>query len=316
MTTKNLIYKVAKFNKDISGKTLQDLLSAAIKKKKSALSRRQPGDEKNQFRLINYNGTYQGMRVGEFFDYTHGYSQPTATFKDDVEELEITTLKPTGDQDFLHSILYFGVFGNSVILSQSMTLRSKQFEDYLNWLLAETAQIAEDDFVMLCDNPPLSAKKKIVNTKSIELKAPVDFTPVSASEKTKTVLFSPSNVGWEWLKAILPPEMTLPTELKASEVLNNSQLDVKLLVSWRRQAKDDSTALLDRISNQLRHVDTELDYTINTASGKIERDEIKLKKPVSVNVNDKGLVVKSDMWEKMREWMTMLINDEKIIPKS
>lgn len=316
MTTKNLIYKTAKFKKDLTGKTLQDLLTVAIKKRKSALSRRQQGDEPNQFRLINYTGSYHGMRVGEFFDYTHGQSQPTASFKDGVEELEISSLKPSGDEDFLHSILYFSVFGNSVVLSQSITLRSAQFENYLNWLLVDTGQLSEEDFVMLSDSPPLSARKKIVNTKSIELTAPVGFRAIGASENTKTVLFSPFDVGWEWLKAVLPPEMTLPTELKASEVLNNSQLDVKLLVSWKRQAKDDSTALLDRISNQLRHVDTELDYTINTSSGKIERDEIKLKKSVSVNVNDKGLVVKSDMWEKMQEWMNVLIDEEKIIPKS
>lgn len=316
MTTKNLICKVARFKKDANGKTLQDLLASAIKKRKSAMSRRQPVDGQNQYRLINYSGSYQGLRVGELFDYTHGHSQPTAKFKDDVEELEISALKPAGDQDFLHSILYFSVYKNSLIVSQSSTLKSRQFEDYLNWLLMDSGQITDGDFVTLCDSPPLSAKKKIVKTKKIEFHAPVNFMPVKAEENRKTVLFSPASAGWEWLRSILPDEVNLPSQLNASEILNSSELDVKLMVSWKRQNKGDSTALLDRISNQLRHVDEELDFTIHTSSGKIGKDDLKLKKGVSVSVNDKGLVVKLSMWEKMHEWLFQLIDEEKIIPKS
>jgi hypothetical protein len=108
--------------------------------------------------------------------------------------------------------------------------------------------------------------------------------------------------------------MSLPTELRASDVIQNSALEVTLYLSWSKVRKDDSTALLDRISNQLRHVDTELDYTIHTRSGKISRDEIKLRRPVSVNTTSDGLVLKSDMWVKMQDWLDALIDEERISP--
>ncbi|HCS28886.1 MAG TPA: hypothetical protein DIW43_15615, partial [Spongiibacteraceae bacterium] len=99
-----------------------------------------------------------------------------------------------------------------------------------------------------------------MNTKGIEFHAPVSFEPIQSKNsqgEMKSVSFKPNDIGWEVLKKILPSEMKLPSELKASEVLLNKALEVTLKLSWSRLNKDDPTALLDRISNQLRHVDTE-----------------------------------------------------------
>ncbi len=195
MTTKTLIYKVARFNKEMNGKNLQDLLVLAFKKKKSAVSRRQQADSENHYRLVNYNGSHKGMRVGDFFDYTHGQKQPLAKFEEEVEELEISTLAPPDNKsEFLHSILYFGVWKNSIILSQSMSLRAVQFESYLNWLLVECEILSEGDFVTLCDHPPLDLQSEIVNTKGIEFHAPVSFEPIESKVKgveTKSISFKP-----------------------------------------------------------------------------------------------------------------------------
>ena len=85
------------------------------------------------------------------------------------------------------------------------------------------------------------------------------------------------------------------------------------MLSWSTNQKDDSTELMDRISNQLRHVDTELDYTIHTRSGKITRDQIKLKKLVSIPTNTKGLIRREEMWERIKNWLNELVSDNKII---
>lgn len=317
MTTKALVYKVARFNNETGGKTLQDLLVTMLGEKKSALSRRKEGNTPGQFSLINYHGPHKGIRVGEFFDYTHGHKQPYAKFDENVEELEISALAPPDrESDFLHSILYFGIWKNSVILSQSMSLRAPHFEEYLNWLLNEAQLLDEGDFVTLSDQPPLNKHKEIVNTKGIEFHAPVSFEPIQEKQKegeTKYISFKPNDIGWEVLRKILPSEMKLPSELKASEVLLNKALEVTLKLSWSRLNKDDPTALLDRISNQLRHVETELDYTIYTRSGTITRDDFKLRRPVAVGTNSEGLVKKSDMWARMEEWLEILISEEKIV---
>ncbi len=179
MTSKTLIYKVARFNREVEGKSLQDLISSALKNKKAATARKQEGDADNQFRLINYNGQHKGIRVGEFFDYTHGHKQPFAKFDDSVEELEISALAPPDNRsEFLHSILYFGIWKNSVILSQSMSLRAPQFESYVNWLLTESDLLGEGDFITLADQPPLTLQNEVVNTRGIEFHAPISFEPI------------------------------------------------------------------------------------------------------------------------------------------
>jgi len=319
MTTKTLIYKVARFNVETGGKNLQDLIVLALKKRKAALSRRRQGDSDNQFSLINYHGPHQGLRVGEYFDYTHGHKQPLANFDDEAESLTISALAPPDRKsEFLHSILYFGIWKNSVILSQSMALRSPQFEAHINWLLLDCGLLGGGDFVSLCDLPPVEAKKEIANTKEIEFHAPVTLDPIEKSVKTgdisevRTIGFRPDAVGWELLRKILPSELSLPRELNATDVILNSSLEVTLSLSWTRTRKDDSTALLDTIANQLRHVDTELDYVIHTRSGKITKDDLKLRRPISVGTTDEGLAKRHEMWERMQEWLEILLSEDRI----
>ncbi|MCQ3828761.1 hypothetical protein HXX02_04845 [Microbulbifer elongatus] len=321
MTTKSLIYKVARFNNESAANNLQDLITKALNKRKTALSRKMAGDTDNQFSLINYHGPFKGIRVGEFFDYTHGHKQPIAEFDNKAEALKISALAPPDKKsDFLHSILYFGIWKNSVILSQSMALRAPQFEAYINWLLAECNLITEENFITLSDLPPIKIAKKISNTKEIEFFAPIKLDPIekefknNASQEVKTIGFRPSAIGWDVLKKILPSEMTLPKELDVKDVIMNSALEVTLRLSWSRVRHDDPTKFLDQIANQLRHVETEVDYAIHTRSGKITRDDLKLRRPISVSTNEEGLVRKHEMWERIHEWLEILLSEDRISP--
>lgn len=326
MAAKSLIYKVCRFNDQNNGHSLQNLLTSALKKRKTAFHRRQCTDSENHFRLINFNGPYKGMRVGEMFDYTKGHKQTSAVVDEKAEELKLAAISPPNKKsEFLHSILYFGVKGNAVIMSQSMSLRSLQLEDYLNWLLRTCELIGEEDYIILSDQPPLDKRKKVHSTRGIEFSSPVDMKPskpvnLTVSDKiesseikdTKQISLSPSGLGWDALKKLLPPEISLPSNINADDIISKRSLEVKILLSWTRSYKEDPTKFLDDISNQLRHVDTELDYSIITKSGKITRDEIKLKKSVNIATNDEGLIRKEEMWEAMSSWLDTLVTKDKI----
>lgn len=321
MTTKNLIFKVARFNNEANGNDLQSLLTNALKSKSTALSRRYSTDHGGQFRLINYNCPFKGLRVGEMFDYTRGHQQPTAEFDDDAEQLELSSIAPPDDKtEFLHSILYFGIQGNAVILAQSASLKALQFEEYVNWLLREEGLLSDEDFVALCDQPPIGKEKELGKTKGIEVKAPVDLSqsktlPTRVSGEvsdTKSISLKPSGSAWEALRTLLPAEINLPSKLSADDTIRERSLEVRLFLTWSNNQKDDSTELMDDISNQLRHVDSEIDYTIHTRSGKITRDEIKLKKPVSVPTNSKGLIRRDEMWDRIKNWLNELVSDDKV----
>lgn len=314
MATKNLIYKIARINKPKTTETLQDLIDKAMQQRKSASSRKQTVD--NRVILINNHGKYSGTLVAELINYTKGHKQPFAKVDTDAEELEISSLSPEDKSEFLQSILYFSVFRNSVIISQSMSLRSRQLEDYINWILLETEILEDGSFFILSDHPPLEKEDDIISAKSIVFDAPVSITPEGTNkegEESQT-LYKLGSIGWDVLKKLLPKEVYLPRTVKASELVGTGDLKVSLKLSWERDRKDDSTAFMDKISNALRHVDDELDYTVFTRSGKITKNDVKLNKSVSVLEGKDGLLQRDDMWKKMLRWLEELINEKRIDP--
>ncbi len=317
MTTKSLIYKIARFNNDKETRNLKELLIAALGKKKHAVSRRMQADGAQQFTLINYHGSHRGMRVAELIDYTAGHKQPFTKIDMGAETLEISSLAPPDKQsEFLHNILYFAAYGNSVIISQSSSLRSQQLEDYLNWLLQEADIFKDGQFFTLSDHPPLDDKAEITTAKAIEFNAPVALNPVVKRGDKEVAYYRPSAVGWDIVKKLFPDDFKLPGRLKASDIVGSGELNVSVKLSWTRDDKNDTTAFMDGISNSLRHIDDELDYTVITRSGKITKDEIKLKRPISVKSTDDGIVQKLDMWAKMEEWLAELIQQNRIDPKA
>ncbi len=317
MTTKSLIYKIARFNNPKETRKLKDLLILALDKKKTAVSRKMRNEDAKQFSLINYHGPHKGMRVAELINYTEGHKQPLAKIDTTAETLTISSLAPPDKQtEFLHNILYFAAYGNSVIISQSSSLRSLQLEEYLNWILREAGIFKDGNFLTLSDHPPLDDKSQITTAKAIEFNAPVALNPVIGRGKKEVSYYRPSSVGWEVLKKLLPDDFKLPGKLKATDIVGSGELNVTVKLSWTRDDKNDTTAFMDGISNSLRHIDDELDYSVITRSGTITKDEIKLKRSISVKSSDDGIVQKSDMWAKMEEWLTDLIQQNRIDPKA
>lgn len=320
MTSKTLTYKLARFNNDAEKRTLQQMLTKALESKKAAGDRLKMADGGQRFSLINYHGPNKNMRVGEFIDYTAGHKQPLAKIDKTVEALAISSLAPPDKQsEFLSGILYFGVFNNSCIISQAASLRCAQFEEYLNWLFSECGLIKDGEFLTLSDHPPLGKAEAVMNAKGIEFHAPVSMVPVEKGDKdykANEVVYRPGSAGWDAVKQLLPAEFKLPGLLKANEIVGGAGLQVTVKLAWTKLKKEDSTAFLDRISNSLRHIEDEVDFSIETKSGTITRDDIKLRVPVSIKEGLDGLIQKSDMWEKMEDWLVRLITEKRVDPKA
>lgn len=320
MTSKTLTYKLARFNNKAERRTLQQMLVKALESKKAAGDRLKMADGGHRFSLINYHGPHKNMRVGEFIDYTAGHKQPLAKIDKTVAELSISSLAPPDKQsEFLSGILYFAAFNNSFIISQAASLRFAQFEEYLNWLFLECGLLKDGEFLTLSDHPPLGKNEAVMNAKGIEFHAPVSVAPVVEGDKdykANEVVYRAGSVGWDVLKQILPAEFKLPGLLKANELVGDGGLKVTVKLAWSRLKKEDPTAFLDRISNSLRHIEDEVDFSIETRSGTITRDDIKLRVPVSVKEGLDGLVLKSDMWEKMEDWLARLISEKRVDPKA
>lgn len=188
-TTKPLTYKVAQFHGDGTTRTLQSVLRSAFNKLDSAWSRRQSANAAGKcFRLVNYNSNYKGIQVGELLDYTMGHKQAYTTIDEKASELDLKLMKPLGKQsEFIHSILYFGVFQNHVAIAQAMSLRTRQLEDYLTWLLREAKLLTEDQWITLDDQPDPQSVQKIDGAKGVTMSAPVEFsTGQTGSDRAST----------------------------------------------------------------------------------------------------------------------------------
>lgn len=316
MAYKTLTYKVARFRENTYGNTLQDYLELALGKLRSAQSRQyKPHEASDHFRLINYNGPHKGMRVGEMFDYKAGMAQLVAKHDGGVSEYEISSLAPDEGTDFLQSIMYFGIRKNHVCISQSPQLRSQHFEEYLNWILVEADVINSGNYVSLGDQTP---DAEISSTSKIEFHAPINFQAPGLSEMfdvgRKKELIPVSGSGWSALNKMMPQPLQVPERIAADEVLSNGTLDVHLVVSWKGGRRGGgSTDFLDAVSNQLRHVDDEVDYTIHTKNGaKINKSDFKLSRKVHVSEKASGLLDRHDMWIKIKQWYDSLVRDQEI----
>lgn len=323
MTTKNFVYKSAQMSGALSDTALDVLLKSALDKLPMALKRRQNIDESDEdYRLINYHSKHHDMLVAELFDYTKGHAQPYAKLAR-KHVLDLETLDAPDQSEFIHSILYFGVLGNHVVVSQSRSLRVLHLENYINWLLREAGIIPDDDFLMLVDQPPDEVKKNlstVSDTKKISFLAPVAFeeSEVSTREDSvdvdvvKKIKLAPFGVGWEAFQSMLPNGLRLPKEIDIDDIVENRSLEVKLEVTWKGARKEDSTSLLDTISTQLRHVDTELDFEIQTRAGKITKDHIKLATSESIATKKSGFLDRDKLWVKMLEWLKFLLKTNRV----
>lgn len=176
-TTKNLTYKIAQFYNVDGSRTLQSVLDAALTAKSVAISRREDVENSGLLRLINFNGHYDVLSVGELLQYTTGDRQPFANIADDATVLQLDTMDLPDGQEFVQGILYYAIFQNHVVVAQSMQLRAQQFEAYLNWLLREAGELQEGQGIVLADQPPTQGGGEAVieDTSTVELAAPVSF---------------------------------------------------------------------------------------------------------------------------------------------
>ena len=325
MTSRNktLIYKVARFNSESEGLTLQSALKQ-LQSKKPKASDRNMEVEQGRFRVANYLGVHKNMEVGELFDYVPGHRQPQADIKEGATEYHVHSLAPTQKgREFLDSIMFFGVLDNHVILAQTMSMKAAQFESYINHIMRVSSIFAEGQFVSMDDCPPLDARVRLKNTKSVEFTRPVeletsmagqskDHQPLQAVTDTKSITIKPKGMVWQVLKQFLPDNVRLPEGLSMDEIVQDKSLEVSMRLKWSHLSSKAPTALLDEISNQLRHVDEELDYRIETRSGSITKEQMKLKAVVSVEERAEGLLSRESMWRRIYEWLQQLKQEGRI----
>ncbi|WP_296267407.1 hypothetical protein [Pseudomonas sp. UBA6562] len=304
--------------------------------------------------FINRTSDYRGMTFCQLVVLESGKQQPFITVDDEAEFYSIDALaseqipekKKEGEEkpkstkknsdsekvrkrkEFVDSILYFGVYGNHTVVLQSSSLRTRELEAHLSWLLGTcTKNIPDNAMFVLKDKPAESVYQKLMSkpVKSIKLGAPltkdasndpssmteiqyenVDQDEVHASK----VRFVPQGLGASMLRAALPDGFL--EDLKLEESLDDANIHVALEITYLRKTTKIGQKVIDSVATSLRHL-PESDVVINLqGGGRISGDELKLSGGISVKFTDSGLVDESVLFHEMHDWLLKKISSSEI----
>ena len=333
-TTKRprFIYKTATFLKEPGdgSLTLQKLIEAAVKKVPAALDRSQTApDASTEFRFLNHAGLHvtegaeKGLRGCEVLAYEEGADQSTIIIDRTAKEVDLDGRKADDGHEFLAGAAYLGVVGNHVILVQLKALRSVEVERYLNWLFKIKAKVLpEDNRIFLADHTP-QKKISIGNVRGIDFASTLPLQPVVANtpagdtapekkkREKKVIAIQPFGASWDLLKKLFNEGFDLPSELKVKNVAQAPKIEVKLSLSWKGGKKSESDEFLGSIAKNMSHVDDEFDYTVQTTTGPVKKDDFKLRQPHTVKWR-KGRPALDDIFPKMAKWLAILISTGKV----
>lgn len=327
--------------------TLQEIIESIISKDGSAnkvsMRREQinPADSDSGFRLINRSSTFQTILFGQLILFEQGKSQALMTISEDANFYDINAItskqiKLESDEtvseeerskikrEFVDSILYFGILNNHFMVVQSSSLRVKDIETHLNWLIHSFGDVfTGENFLVLQDKPTKDTITKMtespvkkINLGSVPVKSelpngnisikhePSD-TPVSSLQKVKKLRFMPTGKGGDIIKAAFGEDWF--NDLKLEDALDEANLQVNLEITYFRKTTKSGQKVLDTLATSLRNLDDD-DITINLqGGGTIKGKDMRLSGNVRVQYNN-GLIDENDLYLQMHKWLISKIH--------
>lgn len=308
---KTLHYRRAQFL--APSRSLEELLSAALKVNSLVANRVEKVTAAGDCRLINHTTNHRGLLCGNLITYEHGTNKLFLTVDESLSAFPVAQVSPPELPDkkrteFLDSILYFGVRGNHVVLMQSSGLKGKQLEVYLNWFLSACGVLSNTNRVELVDHPPritadqlASQPVKRVSYTSAMAHETLSETIQSAAEtKTnKKLRLTPVGRAIDILKAAIGVNEF--EKLRLDKALDGN-LQVALEVTYQRTTTTEGQKIINEIARALRNVDGD-DISVQVPGlGTLKGEDLKLSKQVIVGCHN-GHVDMAELFDEMHQWL-------------
>lgn len=324
-TTKTVWYKRARFGADGKGTGQQDLqsvLTAALGKLADPTERlRAPTVEGGQSMVINRHAKRLNMLVGQFISFTAGQQQPVVTIKKGQKEFDLTSIVASQSssqrKEFVDGMGFFAIHGNHVLLAQSRSLGSREFEAYLNWLLCEaSAVLASDVMVTVADQPSTAMMRKVAQKRLRGVTVGTPLKPVAtASTRGKDHVFryEASGEAFDTIRGLFGADIFKHVNLTEALDADNVFVQVTVRVKGKRSVSDDTHKMLDALATAARHMSPD-DIAMEVQGvGTVKGDEIKIHRSVVVDVlAEGGLVKEDDLWQKLHEWLCELLESKQV----
>lgn len=314
--SKVLHYRQAKFMQP--GGNLESMVGAALEKL-SLVDQRLEHLQGDDYRLVNDSLQSMAMIFGNLMTFEEGTNKLLLDVDRKVKTLNVRQLPPPSiggkKSEFLDSVLYYGIKQNHVVLMQSAALKTKQFEQHINWLLREAKVIDTDDYVTLDDSPKPEAKKQLAkaHVKSVNiispLAAPEGYEPAAATiSNAKRLDVTPKGRAVDILRSLLGE-----SELKKLPLTDalDANLRVSVSVTYNRTTTETGQRALDSIANLLRHMDED-DVAIEVPGiGILRGSDLKLSESINIETFA-GNVNQKDLFPKMHDWLKRLVEQRLI----
>lgn len=308
---KQLHYRKASLFKPI-GRSLQELLEEALNKltpisQRFELVEADISPDESWRRFINTHRAVMGMQFGNLVLHALAQNKAIIAIDDTADEFNIEQIAPPKSNDgkrreFLDSILYYGIKGNHIVLLQSMSLRARDLELHLTWLLQTAKLIDRYNAVYLNNYAPRMTHEQMENAevKSVKLGTPLyDHKQVTETKEDGKKSVKPFGEGIEILNALAPNRFV---KFSWDELEASSNLEVFVEVTYKRQTDPRSQQLLNSLTTALRNASDE-DVRIELKNGSvINGSELQIKGFKGISTYN-GLLDPSDVFTKMNEWL-------------
>lgn len=261
-------------------------------------------------RFVNSNEHSRNLFFGDLVMHAPG-EKNAVEIDPKAKELSVSAIAPSiGEngkrREFLESILYFAARKNHVAIIQSQSLRVRDIENHLNWLLRESGVISKDDQLALDNELPKFTRDKIQDSRADvkNLKVSADLVDEWSQSKegddsnVNSVKYSPKGGMLETIKGLLVEGYTLDLD----SILDDPQLEVIVEVKHKRKKDPAAQRLINQITRGLRHV-PESDIMIEIDNiGKVKGSELSIQSKESVKCY-KELLDREDLIAKMSKWL-------------
>lgn len=326
---RTLHYKLAVMPK--AKKTLQKMLETAVLNN-GALAKAADREESisssdDSFRLLNNPGNHRGMFFAKLMLWEKNQSHSAITIDKSATSYSVRTIQPsdiqkqnkaqTQKEEFLESMLHFGVLDNHIVLMSSAALTARQLETHLTWLLGtKSKHLPNDGIFSLSDKPTVETRKKLEKSpaRKVSFGAPItaksgEETSETVSNSVKSIHFVPAGITGELIAAIFK-NLGAPVP-KLDDALDEANLKLKLEVTYLRQTTKSGQQFLDELSTSMRHAHED-DVVVDLANGtQLKGKDLKLSTHINVQFNN-GAIDENELYHAMHDWLTHLISEEQI----
>lgn len=315
-----------------TNRNLQELIEDAVAKGSQmflAKNRHQLINSSSQdYILLNHHINYRGCFFGQLIFVDSDTTKSVLTLDEQSQEykiapIDISSLNVNKNESaqntteelknqFINSILYFGIFENHLVLVQSPSLKTNHLEGYLRWILSEAQLLDSNELLALTDKVTKETSEILRNNPAKEIRIGanigVECSPEalkmksqdSIEERMQSNAFSLAGKGAEILKTLFGDNKL--DGLRLQDSLEKANLKMYVTMTYERNTSDSGQKVMDSFAKALRHQPEE-DYMIKLKNGgTIKGTDLKISKVLKLDTIN-GVINEIDLWEKLYHWL-------------